>query len=136
MKLKLLPIVMLGALAAGCGSETTADVEAPTEAGEAPSPAAYVMGPGKYAIEGGDGTVYSQTVVNPDGTYADLDAEGNEVGRGTWRDERGNACFDPDGDGPEQQERCWTNSALAEDGSFTSTRDDGSESYTIRPIRD
>ena len=54
MKLKLLPIVMLGALAAGCGGETTTDLEAPTETDEAPSPAAYVMGPGKYAIEGGD----------------------------------------------------------------------------------
>ena len=134
MTFKLLPLVVLGALAAGCGNETSTDTETPIEGSERASPAAYVMGPGRYAIEGGDGTVYSQTVVKPDGTYADLDGEGNEVGRGTWRDERGLACFDPDGDGPDQQERCWTNSALAEDGSFTSTRDDGSESHTLRPI--
>ena len=89
MTFKLLPIVVLGALIAGCSNETNADTETPIEGSERASPAAYVMGPGRYAIEGGDGTVYSQTVVKPDGTYADLDGEGNEVGRGTWRDECG-----------------------------------------------
>ena len=83
MTFNLLPIVVLGALAAGCGNETSTDTETPIEGSERASPAAYVMGPGRYAIEGGDGTVYSQTVVKPDGTYADLDGEGNEVGRGT-----------------------------------------------------
>ena len=131
MKLKLLPIVALGALAAGCGSETTADIEAPTEAAEAPSPAAYVMDPGKYAIEGSDGTVYSQTVVNPDGTYADLVTEGNEVGRGTWRDERGLACFDPEGSEPEE---CYTGGAPGEDGAFEMRGDDGTVQSTVRKV--
>ena len=138
MKAVLLHIIAIGTLAAGCSgeAETSVDIEAPIEQTEAPSPAGYIMGPGKYAIEGGDGTVYSQTIVNADGTYSDLDPDGNEVGRGTWRDQRGMACFDPEGDGPEQQERCWTNSALAEDGSFTTTREDGSDSYTVRPVSD
>ena len=138
MKPGLLHIIAIGSLAAGCSgeAETSVDIEAPIAKTEAPSPAAYIMGPGKYAIEGGDGTVYSQTIVKADGSYSDLDPDGNEVGRGTWRDQRGMACFDPEGEGPEHQERCWTNSALTEDGSFTTTRDDGSDSYTVRPVKD
>ncbi|MBX7457463.1 hypothetical protein K3152_04315 [Qipengyuania sp. 1NDH17] len=89
------------------------------------------MAPGTFDIVGED-VVYATSELREDGTYIDS-AEGQEVGRGTWTADGPNVCFDPEGDGDDQQERCWTNSPMAEDGSFVTTRDDGSESYTVRP---
>lgn len=129
MKTGQLTLVASVTLLAACGEPQEAPPEEPQEG----SPAAYVMGPGTYAI-GSDETAYVTTEVKSDGTYADKDAEGTVVGQGTWRDERGKACFDPEGDGPEEQERCWINSELQEDGSFVTTMDDGSMSYTVRPL--
>lgn len=127
-------LVALATALSACGAPPEID-EAADDSSPAASPAAYVMGPGKYAI-GSEETGYATTEVNADGTYIDRDADGAPVGRGTWRDDRGMACFDPSGDGPEEQERCWTNSELKEDGSFVSTLEDGSASYTIRPLGD
>ncbi len=33
-----------------------------------------------------------------------------------------------------KSERCWTNEPAGEDGSFRTTRDDGSQSYVVNPI--
>jgi hypothetical protein len=58
----------------------------------------------------------------------------NPVGGGTWEQRDGLMCFDPEGDSEDQQERCWTNSQPAEDGSFMSTRVDGEGSYKVTPL--
>lgn len=118
---------------AACGqAETEAEPEVETvEAGEAPTPGMQIV-PGLYAV-GDETTVYGQTRLNADGTYVDL-AEGEEVGSGTWTADGVTMCLDPEGDGEDEQERCWTNGAVAEDGSFMSTRDDGSQSYRVTPI--
>ena len=136
MQRTIAAIIALSALVAACGEQPddTYDTTVPEFAGSPVSPAAYVMAPGRYSIEGADGTAYSQTLLRTDGRYIDFDTDGVEVGGGTWRDYRGKACFDPEGDGEDEQERCWINSALAEDGSFTTPRDDGTDSYTVRPL--
>lgn len=110
--------------------ETPGDIAA--EADTAVAPEFFTMGPGIYDIEGGEGVVYATSELRADGTYVDS-AEGQQVGNGRWSVDGPKVCFDPEGDGEDQQERCWTNSPIAEDGSFVTTRDDGSESYTVRP---
>jgi hypothetical protein len=82
---------------------------------------------------GDETTVYSRTRLNADGTYVDLNDEG-PVGGGRWRVQGGLMCFDPDGDGETQQERCWVNGPADPDGSFLSTRVDTGVSYRVTPI--
>lgn len=84
----------------------------------------------------GDGTTtYGQTRLNADGTYIDLDGD-TEVGSGSWREHGHQVCFDPEGPDEGAKERCWVNGPAGEDGSFTSTRDDGSQSYQVTPINE
>ena len=51
-----------------------------------------------------------------------------------WAHRGEEMCFDPDGDGEDQQERCWIQGEPSDDGSFTTTRVDGSESYMVTPL--
>ncbi|WP_156787224.1 hypothetical protein [Erythrobacter sp. SD-21] len=117
---------------AACGqaSEPEAQPESTAQA-EAPSPEFYTMDPVTFDIVG-ENVVYATTELREDGTYIDS-AEGQEGGRGTWKADGPEVCFDPEGDDEGQQERCWTNSPMLPDGSFVTTRDDGSESYTVKP---
>ncbi len=71
------------------------------------------------------------STVNADGTFQDLDADGELVAEGTWTVTDGKTCFAPTTEGAEGQ--CWTESEAAEDGSFTATSDDGEE-VTVTPI--
>jgi len=94
-----------------------------------------VMQPGLYGV--GDGTqIYSRTRLNEDGSYVDLNDAGEQVGGGSWRQMGDEMCFDPEGNGDNQQERCWIQGEPNEDGSFTTTRTDGSESYKVVPLSD
>ncbi|MBX7540577.1 hypothetical protein [Qipengyuania sphaerica] len=123
----------LGCSLAACnsGAEDTQD-NVGTEEATVQAPEFFSMGPGVYDITGGEGVVYATSELRADGTY--IDSAGDQVvGNGTWTADGPNVCFDPEGDGEDQQERCWTNSPLAEDGSFVTTRDDGSQSYTVTP---
>lgn len=95
--------------------------------------AAQPMGPGLYAV--GDGTnIYSRSRLNEDGTYEDLDEAGEVVGTGTWTTSGSQICFDPEGDGEDEKERCWINDPAGPDGSFISRRVDGDESYRVNPL--
>ena len=96
-----------------------------------PIPAQMV--PGLYAV-GDETTVYSRTRLNADGTYVDLTQELEPVGGGTWVQRGEQMCFDPEGDGEDQQEVCWTNSEAGADGSFMSTRVDGKGKYRVTPL--
>ena len=91
------------------------------------------MGPGLYAV-GDETTVYARTRLNADGTYVDLTEDLEPVGGGTWEQRGEQMCFDPEGDGEERQEVCWTNSEPDADGSFMSTRVDGQGSYKVTPL--
>lgn len=106
---------------------------ADNDGGAARAPA-QPMKPGLYAIGSAD-RVYSRIRLSADGTFSDLDDGLREIGTGTWR-EGGPAtiCFDPEGDGESQQERCWLNGPPDEDGGFLSRRVNGIEHYRVMPM--
>lgn len=122
-------------IAAACMVAIAACAEpAPTEeapeATEAPveETAAIPGGPGTYEVTYADGSVGMLTTAE-DGTFtATL---GDESGMGTVTEVDGKVCFDQEGD--EEEAECWTNSEVAEDGSWTSTSD-GGETVTVRPV--
>ncbi|MFN2100573.1 hypothetical protein [Altererythrobacter sp. MF3-039] len=84
-------------------------------------------GPGDYEVTYSDGSVGTFTA-NEDGTFSAQ--VGDDASTGTITEADGKTCFDADGD--EEGAMCWTNSEVGEDGSFTSTSDDG-EVVTVRP---
>ena len=131
MHFKLTIAAASGCALAACDVPAPADTDLTEDEGTEAAETGFVMTPGTYEMVGAD-VVYSRTEIKPDGTYVDS-ANGEEVGRGTWSVSGSTSCFDPEGDGDDQQERCWTNGTPAEDGSFVTTRVDGSESYTVRP---
>lgn len=104
-------------------TEDTTEIEAPamTTAGGA--------GAGTYEVTAADGTM-TTAVINADGTYTDMDAEGTVTEEGSWEVVDGKTCFAPTTEGAEAM--CFTESAMAEDGSFTATADDGTV-VTVRP---
>ncbi|MEM9084664.1 MAG: hypothetical protein AAGB23_01925 [Pseudomonadota bacterium] len=127
MRIVALVLAPLTALAACDDPSTTGDTE------DSIPPIPFQMGPGLYAV-GDETTIYSRTRLSVDGTYVDLDEAMEPVGGGTWEQRGEEMCFDPAGDGEDQQERCWTNSEPGEDGSFMSTRVDGEGSYRVTPL--
>ena len=127
---KMLIIAAFGALAA-CGSN---EAEEPvdtvdTTVAETDTASASQMA-GTYEMTMDDGTVVRQNV-NADGTYVDTDIDGNELERGTWRQQGDQLCYDDAGPDPEE---CWSGGTPAEDGSFEATSADGSTSITIRRV--
>ena len=130
--------LMLGVAACGASEERdqAEDIDAAEQAEMTGSaePTGAVVTPGFYSV-GDDTTEYSRTRLDADGTYVDYN-EGREVGGGTWTAEGAIMCFDPEGDGEEQQERCWENSPADSDGSFMTTRTDGSGSYRVTRIEE
>lgn len=68
--------------------------------------------------------------LNADGTFQDMDADGELVAEGTWAVVDGKTCFTPTTEGTDPE--CWTESEPAEDGSFTAVSDTGAE-VTITP---
>ena len=85
--------------------------------------------PGTYIATAADGTEVT-TVINADGTYSDTAADGTVLAEGTWAVTDGKTCFTPSVEGAATN--CFTETAPAEDGSFTATPDDG-EPVTVRP---
>ena len=60
---------------------------------EAPDPASIA---GSYEATLEDGRTIIHTL-GEDGTYRDVDGEGNPVETGTWRLAEGDICYDPEG---------------------------------------
>lgn len=116
---------------AGCAEPAEQQEEAAPAAAEAAAVVAVANGspPGTYIATGADGTVMT-TVINADGTYTDTDADGVLVAEGTWAVTDGKTCFTPTTEGVEAM--CFTETAPAEDGSFTATPDSG-DPVTVRP---
>ncbi len=86
-----------------------------------------VGGPGTYEVTYSDGSVGTFTAAE-DGTYSAT--VGDDAGTGTITEQDGKTCFDADGD--DAGAVCWTNSEVGEDGSWTSTSDEG-DVVTVRP---
>ena len=124
-------LLIIGAAAlvlVGCKQEAPADDAATAEAEPAAESAmASVGGPGAYEVTYADGTTGTLTST-ADNTFTAT--RGEETINGTVSETDGKVCFDIEGDDTEA--RCWTNSAVGEDGSWTSTADDG-EVVTVKP---
>ena len=123
--LALVPLTVLAA----CSSEPAEEPVA-EETVAAEVTAANGSPVGAYEATAADGTV-TTTTLNADGTYTDVDAEGNTVAAGTWAVTDGKTCFSPTTEGATPM--CYTESAPAEDGSFTATPDEG-DPVTVRPV--
>ncbi|MXO59562.1 hypothetical protein GRI89_08410 [Altererythrobacter salegens] len=126
---KIAMIAGLGLLAACSQSEPAPE---PTETAKAPMPGAEWVG---TYTEAGDNGATVTTVISADGSYTEGDgAEMNEAGK--WSMDGENVCFDPDGDGADQQKRCYSVTKPDESGKFTATEvggDGRSIEVTKRP---
>ena len=122
---KLILAASIVALAA-CSQEPA---EEPVVEEEVVEPAATsAPPPGDYLVVYDDGREQPFTM-NADGSWSSQDAEGAATA-GTWTDTDGKTCFVTDP--PSEDDSCWTNSAAAADGSFSSTSDAG-VTVTVRP---
>ncbi|EDL50396.1 hypothetical protein [Erythrobacter sp. SD-21] len=132
--MKRLMVVAACGMLAACGSneaeEPVNPIETTAPAGTTDTATAGQMA-GTYEMTMDDGTVVRQQV-NADGTYVDTDMEGNELERGTWRQQGDQLCYDANGADPEE---CWTGGTPAADGTFEATGADGTSS-TVRRVQD
>ena len=130
---KIVFLATATAALAACGSneaeEPVDPVETTAPAGTTDTATAGQMA-GTYEMTMDDGTVVRQQV-NADGTYVDTDLEGNELERGTWRQQGDQLCYDANGADPEE---CWTGGTPGADGSFEATASDGT-SITVRRVQ-
>ena len=116
-------------IVAACAEPATEEPMVEEEvAAEPDSAMASVGGPGTYEVTYADGTVGTLTSTEDDTFTATM---GEETASGTVSEQDGKVCFDFDTEDAET--RCWTNSEVAEDGSWTSTADDG-EVVTVRSV--
>jgi len=115
--MKKFVIVASIALLAACGAkkDTTAE-PAVSESAIETAAAAPTPTPGIYDVTAPDGKK-STTELMADGLYADKDAAGKVLAKGTWAMKDGKTCFMPEG----KPDECYTESARAADGSFTAT---------------
>lgn len=127
---KLLIVSLVGTLAA-CQPEPAAEPAAEEAAEPAPVTVANGTPAGTFEVTAADGTAGGTSVINADGTYTDSDADGKLVAEGTWAVVDGKTCFTPKTEG--QKPMCFTETAPAEDGSFTATPDEG-DPVTVRPV--
>ena len=126
-------LVMIAAIAALAGCSQQAEKAAETEAAPAEAAATAEADSasfvGDYNVKLADGKM-GKTRINEDGTYVEMGPDGKEV-KGKFALKDGKECFDADGD---EAEVCWTSTAPAADGSFTSTGPDGA-TVTVTPAK-
>jgi hypothetical protein len=123
----VLAALLAGALAA-CGdaaeeSDDTATVEAAPEA-------TATSWAGNYEVTPAEGEPF-MAMLNADGTYQDMDADGTVTESGTWEERPdGKVCFDSEGG--DDTVICFTSTEPDADGVFTATPDDGSPAMTVK----
>ena len=132
MKRLVLVAVLSGALAACGDAAEESDEPATAETAEVAAEAAPSSWAGNYEVTMADGTTF-MAMLNADGTYQDMDAEGAVTESGSWEERPdGKVCFDPAGD--DTPATCFAIGETKEDGSFVATPDQG-EPLTIRKVR-
>lgn len=119
----LIALASIAVLAACSQAETEAPAAEETVAAPAPMPGSVT--PGTYKVAWEDGKT-SDFTLNEGGSY--VSTRDGETEEGTSAIVDGKICFTPSGEGAETN--CWTNSAVAADGSFTSVSDAG-ETVTL-----
>lgn len=117
---KLFACVAIAALAA-CSQPAPEPAAEETTAAAEPAAEAGAPVPGDYTVTYEDGTATPFTV-NADGTWAGTNPAGEE-GKGTYTFADGKTCFTSDP--PNENDTCWTASAPAADGTFSSVSDKG-----------
>lgn len=126
----LVAVAALATLCA-CGQAEQADPapEAQTETSAADVPDG---GPveGTFTVANEDGSTTTWTN-NADGTYVATMADGSEAA-GTFTMAGREYCYDPAGDGEGLEEVCLAFADAAEDGSWVSTRPDGTQATVSR----
>lgn len=128
--MKRFTIIAACALLAACGSKTEAPADpAASASAEATAPAAagYEPKAGSYDVTMPDGSKGVTTLV-ADGKFVDRDAADKVTDKGTWSNTDGKTCFASE----KGETTCFTNSAAAADGSFTSTDPKGAV-YQVKP---
>ena len=128
MRITLTVISSVLALSACSQAEAPAEEEATVEEA-APVTVANGSPAGTFIATAADGSEMT-AILNADGTYIDKDSEGNVIEEGTWAVTDGKTCFSPTTEGAKAM--CFTETAPAEDGSFTATPDEG-DPVTVRP---
>lgn len=131
--MKKLALIAGIALLASCGSKepapeasATADASLPMDAGATPT-VVPTHAAGSYDVTGPDGTK-TVTTTMADGTYVERDAKDKVIAKGKSAVKGDKMCFMPEG----KPEECYTETAVAADGSFTATGADGKVSQ-IKP---
>lgn len=109
---------------AACSPAAETEAEAPAEEDVAAFDGS--VAPGDYVVTYAEGT--GPFSIDAEGNWTGTDAEGEE-NSGTSELVDGKMCFTTTG---EEESRCWLNEAPGEDGSFSSTSDDG-ETVTVTP---
>lgn len=118
-------------LLVACGDEAVEEPVVEEEVVEEASAMTSANGSaaGTFDVVDDEGTP-TVSILNDDGTYQDLDAEGAVLAEGTWEVVDGKTCFTASEEGAEAM--CWSESEPGEDGSFTATSDAGDE-VTVTP---
>lgn len=126
------------ALLAGCNdaADTGDAAPAPADAGGASAddvplageaPGFEAVAPGTYEVTHAEGTV-SSIEIHPGMTYSRVDADGNATGGSIYM-EGGKTCFNVEGS---DTVNCFTDGAMASDGSMETTSADGAVSRVRR----
>ncbi|WP_324827294.1 hypothetical protein [Qipengyuania zhejiangensis] len=123
---KLIAFAAIAALTA-CSQAEAPEAEPEEVAVAEPAPAAEHAA-GKYEYTDGDFT--GPYEIRADGTYTSAGPEGDASG--TYTQEGARTCFDPEGDGENLGEECWTRSAAAADGSFTAVSETDGRTVSVR----
>lgn len=116
--MRLHPLFATMLVLSACGGEEPVEPDDPS----GPFVTANGSPAGTYRVEGEDGLV-SIVTLNPDGTYDQAAPDGSEPSSGTLEVVDGRTCFKVRVAGAEPL--CYTESARAEDGSFTATPEGG-----------
>ena len=129
-RLLILSTAALALAACGKKEEAPAAVQSDAVAATDSAAAAPAAGPapGVYVVTDAAGKMFDTTTVNADGSYASDMADGHRVS-GIVKMVDGKTCFDPSG---KAEAECYTDSAIAADGSFTATDAKGAV-LTVRP---
>jgi hypothetical protein len=126
---KLALSVAIGALAACGQSQPEQPIQQAAAAEPAPVPTGQLV-PGIYSVTEIDGTKMTE-VLATDHTYTET-VHGQKIEAGAWALVGGRTCLTPS-EGAGAQARCYTDSPLAADGTFTATPDRG-DPMTVRKI--
>ena len=125
----VLVAVLAGALAA-CDNAAEESDDVPAPIASATAEATNESMAGTWEATMADGTKFT-ALLNADGTYQDIGADGTIMESGTWEERSdGTACFDSEGGNDTVV--CFTIGEQQADGSIVVTPDNGTDKLTIR----